>query len=617
MSEENESNKTFHLGLTMAGAVSAGAYTGGVMDYLFEVLDKWDKAKKGELDGVDESLVPGHNVVIDAIGGTSAGGMTTVMSALYAIKGDINPVTDAHKGTIGGKRNNIFYDSWINLVDEPNTKTMEKALSTDDLERYKKIYSALNSDFIDQIAEKAFQLDDSPHTNPVAKLPGYISKHLEMLISHTMLRGIPLEVSFATPANSLKDAPSHVSYEHFLFSHFKLNNGNPVQEGDCFWLNPYQDNIKAHLLKATMATGAFPVGLRYREFDKDNFGEEYLKTVVSRLIKGDMGETPPELRTKIDWEDKVLKSILQDYLSISVDGGAINNEPYGEVLSILKTKNKKPVEKVDGHPYQKYGIVMIDPFPDFPEMRKDYKHPDDLLKVIPGTIGTLKDQAKIKRRDMMNQFSEKSYRGVIFPVKHKPGAGNGKYDYPIASASLGAFGGFLDIRFRHHDFYLGRNNARNFVRAFLSMPYRPDEQIIHPIHREWSQPMIDKFLITLKDGSTYLPVIPDMNMILDDVDSKDEAYTYSIPSFPKMTEEEVEGLKPHIRNRVKGLMDTVESSYFKPAEIRGNIFERIKRKAKRWFTNKLKKKIKTAIAEGSADKAVDYITEDLTNRGLM
>ena len=146
--------KTFHLGLTMAGAVSAGAYTGGVMDYLFEVLDKWEKAKQAKADGLEKitidgkeislDLIPTHNVVIDVMGGTSAGGMTTVMSALYAIKGEINPVTDDQAATTGGDRNNIFYDSWINLVDEENKKTLEKALTNDDLKRDKEITSVLS-----------------------------------------------------------------------------------------------------------------------------------------------------------------------------------------------------------------------------------------------------------------------------------------------------------------------------------------------------------------------------------------------------------------------------------------------------------------------------------------
>ena len=32
---------TFELGLVMAGAASAGAYTAGVIDFLFEALQAW------------------------------------------------------------------------------------------------------------------------------------------------------------------------------------------------------------------------------------------------------------------------------------------------------------------------------------------------------------------------------------------------------------------------------------------------------------------------------------------------------------------------------------------------------------------------------------------------
>jgi len=39
-------DKTFHLGLCMAGSVSAGAYTAGVIDYLFEALNNWYAEKQ-------------------------------------------------------------------------------------------------------------------------------------------------------------------------------------------------------------------------------------------------------------------------------------------------------------------------------------------------------------------------------------------------------------------------------------------------------------------------------------------------------------------------------------------------------------------------------------------
>jgi hypothetical protein len=40
-------NEPFELGICMAGAVSAGAYTAGVMDFLIEALDTWEQ-KRGE-----------------------------------------------------------------------------------------------------------------------------------------------------------------------------------------------------------------------------------------------------------------------------------------------------------------------------------------------------------------------------------------------------------------------------------------------------------------------------------------------------------------------------------------------------------------------------------------
>src|ERR1700761_9754118 len=65
---------TFYVGLCMAGAVSAGAYTAGVMDYLLEALAEWEKRR-------GQPGVPTHRVQIPVMGGASAGGMTSVMAA--------------------------------------------------------------------------------------------------------------------------------------------------------------------------------------------------------------------------------------------------------------------------------------------------------------------------------------------------------------------------------------------------------------------------------------------------------------------------------------------------------------------------------------------------------
>ena len=41
-----EKKITIHIGICLAGAVSAGAYLAGAMDMLVETLDKWEEIKK-------------------------------------------------------------------------------------------------------------------------------------------------------------------------------------------------------------------------------------------------------------------------------------------------------------------------------------------------------------------------------------------------------------------------------------------------------------------------------------------------------------------------------------------------------------------------------------------
>ena len=551
MSQTGEN--TFHLGLTMAGAVSAGSYTGGVLDYIFEVLDKWERAKKGELEGINIDSVPKHNIVIDAMGGTSAGAMTTSMAVLYALKNKITPIKDEDADKVGGKRGNVFYDSWVNLVDDENKTTIEKALTDDDITESGELKSLLNSAFIDEIAKSAFTLEGDPGTNPAESIADYISKDLELIITHSMLRGIPLEVAFSSNS-TLKAPPSHSSYEHFLMSHFRLNNGNPVNEDHYMWLNPYHKESSDRLIRATVATGAFPIGLVYRKFDSSHFNKEYLKTILSRQIIKNLGDRDPKIVDKIKWDTTLLK----DYKSLSVDGGAINNEPYGEVLSTLK-KYKTPILK-DGKKHYNYGMIMIDPFPDFHKEDTKYEESKNLFGVIPRIIQMLWDQSKIKRNEMIDQFTDKGYRGVIFPKKYIVENDEiiDEYEQPIATGMMGGFSGFIDIKFRHHDFYLGRNNARNFVRAFLSLPYNDGTNgkdiDIHPIHQSWTEEQREKFKITLK-GESYLPIIPDMNMLLKDVNSKEESLKYTISDPPQITKNDLYKLKKPLKNRIKAIIN--------------------------------------------------------------
>ena len=134
------STPTFHLGITMAGAVSAGAYTAGFMDYLIEVLELWEEKKEknrelGEDNPLYDLEIPMHDVCIDAFGGASAGGMVGMITALSTFS-KMEPVRKPSNVKTG----NILYDSWVLLDDDVDptiqnkVATFQKMLTTQDIQ---------------------------------------------------------------------------------------------------------------------------------------------------------------------------------------------------------------------------------------------------------------------------------------------------------------------------------------------------------------------------------------------------------------------------------------------------------------------------------------------------
>lgn len=598
MSQELPENE-FRLGLTMAGAISAGCYTGGVMDYLFELLEIWQQAKDGTSPDFKgkEHLIPQHKVIIEAMGGASAGGMTTTIAALYALNGQIKPVKDP--GKAAEKKGNLFYDSWVLMDDDlsgaAGKPTFEKLWDTKDLDT-NKLGSFLNSGFVDRIADSVFNAGPRKIADQVKTLPKYISDELQMILSHTLLNGIPLEVNFLTPiAQTGRNSvlPNHTSYEHYVISHYHLNKGVAPAAEEYLFLDPYDPTYAQTMKLATIATGAFPVGLMYKKFDPSNFSEGYLKTIFKRIISGKFGAANPDPEKLI-----ALNYFPPQYSSLTVDGGAINNEPYREVMSLLSDRYGIP-EKND---FPAYGVIMIDPFPDQAQLKKDEPEPTDLLDVIPKVIGALTDQSRVKRREMLEADPERFYRSIIFPRKWNVVGGRPKPDkYPLACASVGAFGGFFDISFRQHDYFLGRNNARNFFRYFFSMPFDPEQGIVHPIHRAWTQPMIDAFVI-IKDGNKFLPIIPDLNLLNESPEMQTGIrYSYTITQKPVYDPTPLFDARDAIQARLLRIMEVLKArDYTTQKEADGKATQALMDQYyhKSWLSN---------LGSWSTSKALDFI----------
>ncbi|MDP9230378.1 MAG: patatin-like phospholipase family protein, partial [Bacteroidota bacterium] len=137
-------DKFFHLGLCMAGSISAGAYTAGVIDYLIEALEEWEKAK------TSDSSVPQHQVIIDLLCGSSGGGMTGAITQ-FALIDKLDHAKLNYDGVTYEKPiNNILWNTWVELTGQD---VFEQILSTDDI-KGNDIRSALNASFIDDVANK-------------------------------------------------------------------------------------------------------------------------------------------------------------------------------------------------------------------------------------------------------------------------------------------------------------------------------------------------------------------------------------------------------------------------------------------------------------------------------
>ena len=151
----------FEIGLVMAGAISAGAYTAGVVDFLIQALDEWEKAKAHALAHPDDPSsqdCPKHKVRLKVMAGASAGGMTAGLTTgllgmeYESVTTQLPP--DRPSPPIVPENNNL-YRNWVNTID------IDPLLGLDDLKDDRKVpvQSILDSTITVTIADNAFQFE--------------------------------------------------------------------------------------------------------------------------------------------------------------------------------------------------------------------------------------------------------------------------------------------------------------------------------------------------------------------------------------------------------------------------------------------------------------------------
>lgn len=497
----------------MAGAVSAGAYTAGVVDYLLEALEEWQKHK----DNGDEN-VPSHQVEISAVGGASAGGMTSIITA-SALFDQIVPVKTAPPDIMEEIPESMLYHSWVDLIAE---NMLDIMLDTSDISN-NGLQSALNSGFIDMVAERAISVKGSKAVDRK-----YIAKNLPLFVTLSNLNGIDFSVTFRSNTPKLD---KYVITSHNDYVCFRLVEDENEYQGDGFIPLNFGKKLNSELAKnAAMATGAFPLGLKAREVNRKG---EYLND--------------------LDWFKYITKDAGRPfpngvYNTINVDGGLINNEPFEQLRKILiaETQQKDPKE------YQHYDtfkstVLMVDPFPSEPG---EFMGTTALKSVLGNTLSAMIDQSRVKPSTLIETMdSNNAGQFLIAPVRYyKEGEKEESVEGPLAIAcgSLDGFGGFISKEFRIHDYFLGRANCEKFLMDHFTIPKDSSNPIFKEGYANVSD--IEKFTSKSDNGLQIIPVFSPRKM---------EGYMPVFNNgrkFPGVSESQILDYRKMIKKRVEKII---------------------------------------------------------------
>ncbi|MGH8549451.1 MAG: patatin-like phospholipase family protein [Methylococcales bacterium] len=457
---------TFELGIVLAGAVSAGAYTAGVIDFLVEALDNFAAAQKQERakfgDDYTRWTVPPHKVKLKVITGASAGAITgaIVAAALrypfpHIRRGQIESLpSDAASG-------NPLFDSWVSDID------IRYLLQTGDLAGNggtpPAVMSLLDSSRLDDIRSKAiaFSLDRE------IERP-WVTDPMRVILTVANLRGVPYRERFEGTMAIDYEMSAHSDQMRFALTglgegprgavcpdEFRISfpKGDTGRDG--------ADNAWYTLGLAAVASAAFPVGLAPRALSRPRAQYDYRRV----LVPGDGKEEPALASILPAWSEQTLREAQYDF--VCVDGGTMDNEP----LELARVELAGPLGRNprDGAKAVR-ATILVDPFPNMADTERRGPENYDIVNSLFGLLGAWKEQARFKPEDVALAKMDSVYSRFAITPSGGGSDGTKVGATAIASGALDGFSGFLSVDYRCHDFLLGRKNCQDFLRQAFSLP---------------------------------------------------------------------------------------------------------------------------------------------------
>lgn len=590
----------------MSGAISAGAYTAGVFDFLIQALDEWENARTGKYleKGDDPGTIPNHFVGIKAMSGASAGALTAAIGTVALADADQNPIEfDTHRD--GEQRIKCYlpklYESWVvkpGLVAEGvetsdflQTSDLDGAPeAADDFSRThdipgdeggpQPVASLLNSRLLDAMARAA--LDVKHVTNSPRP---YISKTLHIYMTLSNLRGVPYSVPFdgsAEPKNGAKVDEgrrpncyymiSHGDRMHYAVtglgtwgnanseSHFADNDQKRELKAD--WLvspssKPGDAKWKDYAVCA-LASAAFPVGLAPRligaTLGKKSGPDEYEGRLMPfDALRGDV-TMPPAWLPSVREEDP--------FWFTTADGGIIDNDPFEYARFSLKNQvlpedpNKLEVsatliledhlpsalDKVDR------AVIMVSPFPVMKPIAPKGEPASDIVSVFSALLPALIDQARFKPSEIIPAADPNhGSRYLIGPSRViDDDTPDGKEQrYGVASGLLGGFGGFVARSFRDHDYQLGRRNCQRFLQTTFALPAG------NAIIKSWQEGVDKRKFTAVQTEDDKKRNAPDTYCIIPLFGTAKAEVV--LPAWPRISQARFDALQTRIGERFDGV----------------------------------------------------------------
>jgi len=522
-----EKMPAFRIGLAMAGAVSAGAYTAGVLDFLFEALDAWYEAR------TRGAAVPRHDVALEVASGASAGAMCTALLAVLLPQRfpHVRIAADGSASAEGGAdpARNPLYDAWVRRIGiEPLLDTADLALG--------RLDALLNCEVIDHILRDSLAWQGPPQPRP------WVSRPFTVRFTLGNLRGVPYKIDFLGARRVNEEA----MVEHADYREFRIGRSADGQlaAGALEALSGDDAAGWRELGEAAVASGAFPLFLRPRLIGRQRQDYDARHFVQSSLDSGQPRAIEPA------W----LAPEPQPYEFAAVDGGVFNNEPFELARAVLAggpgRSNPRSAQQADA------AVLMLDPFmgipgngaapPIFSDPRTGERRlllpPERQLMPL---LDSWVRQSRFKPADLALAYDETVYsRFVIAPYgSHSPDAA----PYWIASGALGGFLGFFHEDFRKHDYQLGRRNCQQFLREHFTLP--ADNEVVRRGYAALAGDPERIKAFSSQDGQ--LQIIPLMDPLRADVGLMDwPAGVFEVAAIMPQIQRRLDAVFAHYRKQL-------------------------------------------------------------------